>query len=709
VVPASSGRSAELLQSTSSVPFMGFSTLKEGGFIPILTGISDELDHSISEDFRLVWKKMNKKDTTTKLKALDEFKKLCQETDVEELKPVLPYWPRLFSKLTTDEEHRVREATHTAHRALVSKAGRNIAPFLKQLVGPWFTGQHDTYPPAASSAESAFQETFPPNKLVEVIVFCQYEILSYICNNLLDQTPQSLTNDQNCSQEVKDARYQRVVVSCLNGYALYLQRLPVEHLHKAEEANLKLVSSAKFWRFNKDPAPIVRAAWFTAFVALCEKAPFLLAEEAKHACMAVLSNIDETDPAVVSNVWQAALLLFNVIEDVWKHVSLEKLVLPKLWKVLREGADGNASLVFPNLLLFLSKIPTTQLTDKNTFYKKFFENLRSGLKVRNVQISAKETSAVVTAVLECVRYLVSTNSHDNTLCMSLLEEQLFPLLETIMYDSKLHLARPSMFSGLASLANLWAQQEGSLYSNLTTCCWRRLTSLCDAALRDHLTDHTTLANHCAALDTLLTALKNPHSQTRKGFKVKFLSPRKHSDEELEETSPSVDELCFVPSYVDARCEFVKGQISVCLELLSNCSGKARTLLIGHLATTVEGYDSEDMYSHILSVTQLSWSQLYHQLLSQWLRDNATPLDFSLKLIFTLLKYVRDKKDVQLVYNDLSGVSFGLIIILFNSILWLCYCLGKFALGLRWFLILLFICVCCISAQSELIEGKGKPS
>lgn len=62
---------------------------------------------------------------------------------------------------------------------------------------------------------------------------------------------------RNVSQEAKDARYQRVVVSCLNGYALYLQRLPTEHLRKAEETNRKLVSSAKFWKLNKDPAAIV--------------------------------------------------------------------------------------------------------------------------------------------------------------------------------------------------------------------------------------------------------------------------------------------------------------------------------------------------------------------------------------------------------------------------------------------------------------------
>lgn len=43
--------------------------------------------------------------------------------------------------------------------------------------------------------------------------------------------------------------------------------------------------------------------------------------------------------------------------------------------------------------------------------------------MRNVQISAKETSAVVSTVLECARYLVSINMDDEAMCLSLLEEQ----------------------------------------------------------------------------------------------------------------------------------------------------------------------------------------------------------------------------------------------------------------------------------------------
>lgn len=73
------------------------------------------------------------------------------------MKAVLRFWPRMFSALATDPDHRVREATQRAHHQVAKQAGRNIAPQLKALAGPWFVGQFDTFAPAASAASQAFQ------------------------------------------------------------------------------------------------------------------------------------------------------------------------------------------------------------------------------------------------------------------------------------------------------------------------------------------------------------------------------------------------------------------------------------------------------------------------------------------------------------------------------------------------------------------------
>lgn len=77
-------------------------------------------------------------------------------TEPESLKSLLPIWPRFYNVLATDVDNRVREGVHKTHHQLIIKVKRNIAPYLKQLMAPWFTSQYDTYPPAASAASQAF-------------------------------------------------------------------------------------------------------------------------------------------------------------------------------------------------------------------------------------------------------------------------------------------------------------------------------------------------------------------------------------------------------------------------------------------------------------------------------------------------------------------------------------------------------------------------
>lgn len=39
-------------------------------------------------------------------------------------------------------------------------------------------------------------------------------------------------------------------------------------------------------------------------------------------------------------------------------MKARKAVLPKLWSVLKSGGSGCATMIFPNLLPFLSKVPS---------------------------------------------------------------------------------------------------------------------------------------------------------------------------------------------------------------------------------------------------------------------------------------------------------------------------------------------------------------
>lgn len=81
-----------------------------------------------------------------------------------------------------DHDRRIREATQQAFEQLVLKVRRNLAPFLKSLMGHWILSQCDTYTPAASAACQAFQAAFSPAKQPEALSFCKDEILNVSCS-----------------------------------------------------------------------------------------------------------------------------------------------------------------------------------------------------------------------------------------------------------------------------------------------------------------------------------------------------------------------------------------------------------------------------------------------------------------------------------------------------------------------------------------------
>ena len=79
--PSNSGRAAELLaKEQGTVPgFIGFGTFHSDlGYVPAIQG-AEEIDSLVDSDFRMVLRKLSKKDVTTKLKASFVFIKMIKK------------------------------------------------------------------------------------------------------------------------------------------------------------------------------------------------------------------------------------------------------------------------------------------------------------------------------------------------------------------------------------------------------------------------------------------------------------------------------------------------------------------------------------------------------------------------------------------------------------------------------------------------------
>jgi hypothetical protein len=59
---------------------------------------------------------------------------------------------------------------------LVGRVKRNLAPYLKSVMGAWILSRNDTFPTVASAAHKSFRAAFPPEKLENAIVFCKQSV-----------------------------------------------------------------------------------------------------------------------------------------------------------------------------------------------------------------------------------------------------------------------------------------------------------------------------------------------------------------------------------------------------------------------------------------------------------------------------------------------------------------------------------------------------
>ncbi|XP_041773916.1 E3 ubiquitin-protein ligase listerin [Anopheles merus] len=486
--PSSSGRSAELL-GTSVPTLFGFAALDSTsmpvvpGFVQIDPNHSvDELDPNLDDTLQIVLRKMLKKDPTTKTKALLEFTELMNGADLEVVKAVLPFWPRLFVNLSTDAEHRVRETTQQAQAAIVRRAGKKIAPFLKQLAPAWISSQYDTYAPAASTALQSFSSAFPPGKVSEVFVFCEQEILDYYTKNLTIHTAITLSNPKSHTPEECENKYQRVLISSLRGYALYLSRIPPENLQKSADKNAELLKSPKFWTYHKHKTAAIRAAWFEVISALLQHAPFLVDQHQAQITTSVFQFLDETDPTVVTHVWSSIVLIQAHLAGWHTHLNFDKAVFPKLWKLLRSGGGGNAACVYPHMLPLVSGFTRDVLGDERLakFYSLFFESMNEGLKA--VQSSRADVTAVSQAYYESFQYVVLQAVRDEAMaeaareefCMNLLEQHLVGVIAWCITSEAA--CGKYVFQSMANLLDHWCQHSAThpLYVRLLVTFWERL-------------------------------------------------------------------------------------------------------------------------------------------------------------------------------------------------------------------------------------------
>uniref|UniRef100_A0A8C2GBS8 E3 ubiquitin-protein ligase listerin n=1 Tax=Cyprinus carpio TaxID=7962 RepID=A0A8C2GBS8_CYPCA len=675
VRPSSSGRAADLLARESGVVpgFVGFgvSTSSDPGYVPAVQG-AEEIDNQVDADFRMVLRKLSKRDAVTKLKAVQEFGTMCQERQPDVVKGVLPYWPRIYCRISMDHDRRVREATQQAFEQLVLKVKRNLAPYLKSIMGHWLISQCDTYSPAASAASAAFQAAFPLNKQPEAISFCKDEILNVIQDNLLNETADTLSDPQSVPEEEREAKFIRLLTSSLLALKRLLSILPEQDRELLKERLTQLITQGKFWKYSKHKTPQIRGAFFELIATMCEHTPQLIQAEAARACSAVLLSIDDTDPVVLPPLWEAVLHILSCVDNCWTHVSARKGVMPKLWVLLKEGGRGLATSLHPNLLPFISRLPAEVTQPNLDFSRTFLTSVIQGLLSDRAKSSPSESAAIIFATMECLRFIVLQNVGDEqeqrNIQNMLISEQLLPLIDRALGNPSLQTG--PLFPQVSDILLSWEKRvvgkEAPTFQRLLSDFWEGLGCLCTTYVDCEEAERTALEG----IASLLQIMHNPNSaskQTKKKKTVKICftdrEERGQGEEPPRETPVVEEHHCPLRNghLLDLVCQLAElNMVYVC-----DCESERHLRFLSQL---LRAFPSPQVFQVLLRPEEmkpemgpelgpLAQNAAVHFLLQRvtvWLKqDDRKDTDFLVDMVFSSLQCCSSSDDKTLILNHIS--------------------------------------------------------
>ncbi|KAF9160818.1 hypothetical protein DFQ26_005148 [Actinomortierella ambigua] len=374
---------------------------------------------------------MTKRDTTTKLRALEDLETWVRGQPEDEpsssssskesdyrmtpTQEAIGPWVKLYTKLTTDVDRRVRFSTNTVHALMVRRAKKKLAPFLKEVLGSWLGTFFDPSRDVARLASESFQAAFPDSKKREqVLLFCLKDLVSHhLSELLLVKTPETLSDPRFTTPEERETRFARVAAS-----ALYTLGYLFEHL--SEEGWAKqgataeidaLLDNQKLWKYFAYPHPMVRRAAYSLLRMILHRAaprviPSRLELVASEFFPAALNDTDQTTHG---DLWDALLMLTKHFPESWQ-VTLEskKPVMVLFTQFLKAAGHGSTLVTYRGLLPLASSWNDATVVGKQgtglPFIRTFFDDIWKGLEAPLLERGKDGAGRLLEAYVECLVY-----------------------------------------------------------------------------------------------------------------------------------------------------------------------------------------------------------------------------------------------------------------------------------------------------------------
>ena len=356
--------------------------------IPVYLGSDSELS--------VIAKKLTKKNTTTRVKALSELKVILEVITCPSVQYLLrsyiilalycivtlshclqdrgqsvigefaPFFVFVYHRLVYDNDRNVRTDLNILLQLLFDIDKPVLRSYLPSLIGPWWMCMSDSSTVVSSRAQAAFELTFKlPHKRRAILTHLSPAICRF-AREAFSAKVESLSDLSNCSLDEADERFERVLTSCMRSIGTLAAALapplsppsPAEDIAAQREAEGAVVESlsGNFWKKLTSKRPAVRRAALSVLSAICQHTPHLLQRTMdSDRLTTVVCNCLQTERHVgnVHELLHALTWYPHAAPTCWKGMDLAKHLFAPLTQLLRTHAE----IVLPALLPLLARVP----------------------------------------------------------------------------------------------------------------------------------------------------------------------------------------------------------------------------------------------------------------------------------------------------------------------------------------------------------------
>lgn len=202
-----------------------------------------------SNDLKLLFKSMLKRDEVTKDRALKEFIniiKSAEDNKINELNDlVLICWSQMFAKFSIDNSKAIRGQSQLITILLIKMLKKKISRFLPDLIPFILMGVYDMDTTLAKSNLENLTEIFTQDKVIKLWKTFQSQIIQLCTECLINEDMNSLSEETHTPIEERTLKYDRTASTCLQ-LLIHMVDTDYENLKNSQKAQ-DLLSNESLW------------------------------------------------------------------------------------------------------------------------------------------------------------------------------------------------------------------------------------------------------------------------------------------------------------------------------------------------------------------------------------------------------------------------------------------------------------------------------